>query len=53
MKTKKKEHMPSRFTRGEKVVAKKGHHGRKSMGKKEEAGSYGLMRKLDEEIMIA
>lgn len=34
MKTKKKEHGPSRFTRGEKVTAKSArHHGRKTSKK--------------------
>jgi hypothetical protein len=53
MKTKKKEHSPSRFTRGEKMTSKRSHHGRKSSEKKEDTGSYGQMPKADEEIPIA
>lgn len=52
MKTKKKEQSPSRFTRGEKVGSKRGHHGRK-MEKKEDMGTYGQTPKADMDIPIA
>ena len=50
MKTKKKEHTPSRFTRGEKVTAKRGrHHGRRSTDKTEETGAF-VQAHLNEEV---